>query len=79
MLGVPIDVANVKLRLETGQIKIEARIWIAILMYWLRLSYLLIGLAPLILQDTLKSKWVQLIEQKKASLGLSRSVVREQG
>ena len=77
ILGVPRNVANVKLRLETGQIK--ARIWSAILMYWLRLSYLPIGLAQLILQDTFKSKWVQLIEQKIVSLGLSRLTLLTMG
>ena len=34
---------------------------------------------PLILQDTFKSKWVQLVEQKIASLGLSRLTLLTMG
>lgn len=67
-LGIPRDVSSVKLKLESGQIKIEARAWVAILTHWLRVPYLPVGLASLILQD--KSNWVQVIEQKIASLGL---------
>lgn len=42
-------------------------------MYWLR------SLLPLILQETFKSKWVQLIEQKIASLGHSRLTLLTMG
>lgn len=71
ILEVPRDISNVKLRLESGQTKIEAKFWIAILSYWLKLCYLPAGLAPLVLQDTYKSSWIHQIEQKIAAVGLS--------
>lgn len=71
ILGVPRDVSNAKIRLETGQIKVEARIWINILSFWLRLLFNSEGIVALILKDDVHNGWLKNIQKKLAQLGLS--------
>ncbi|KAJ7319976.1 hypothetical protein JRQ81_019487, partial [Phrynocephalus forsythii] len=55
--------------------KLEARVWVAILTYWIRLHFFPKGLAPLIRKDDFKSKWEGAIISKILSLGLSQDLL----
>ncbi|KAJ7326616.1 hypothetical protein JRQ81_016375 [Phrynocephalus forsythii] len=52
ILWLPTSASNAAIRLETGQVTVEARIWIMAIMYWLKLNHDTTGLLPLTLQDT---------------------------
>lgn len=54
-------------------IKVEAKIWLVTLTYWLRLLYLSEGLPSLILREDNHVGWLKEIKRKIALLGLSLS------
>lgn len=66
ILGAPRDVSNAKIRLETGQTKVEAMIWVSIVTYWLRLLYDSEGIVTLILRDGMHHGWIKNIQKKLA-------------
>nr|XP_016853653.1 PREDICTED: uncharacterized protein LOC107983669 [Anolis carolinensis] len=78
-LQVPKCVCNAILRLETGFLRVEARVWMVILNYWLRLSPAPLGLAPLTMKDNFQSSWQKKIVHKIASLGLSPELLTSMG
>nr|XP_016847415.1 PREDICTED: uncharacterized protein LOC107982573 [Anolis carolinensis] len=78
-LQVPRCVSNAILRLETGFLRVEARVWMVILNYWLRLSLAPLGLAPLSMKDNFQSTWQKEILHKLASLGLSPQILTSMG
>ena len=51
ILLLPTNASNVMVHLETELVTIEARLWIIILSYWLKLNHANSGLAHLILKD----------------------------
>lgn len=44
--------SSAALRLKVGLLKVEARVWIPIFSFWLKLTFFLRGLTTLILQDS---------------------------
>nr|XP_060641653.1 uncharacterized protein LOC132781415 [Anolis sagrei ordinatus] len=71
-MQVPRCVSNATLRLQTGLVRVEARVWTATLNYWLHLSFSTCGLAPLTLRDKFQSTWNKVVAAKIATLGLSQ-------
>ncbi|KAJ7324567.1 hypothetical protein JRQ81_017587 [Phrynocephalus forsythii] len=74
-LQVPKCVPSATLRLEIGLMRMEARVRVAILLYWLRLSFFPMGLASLIRKDDFKFKWKLAIITKISTLGLSQDLL----
>lgn len=75
ILGVPNCVSNPILRLETGMLSVEARVWIRKLNLWLKMFFVPTGLVPLILTDSFLSPWKVTLTLKLLSLGLSPSEI----
>lgn len=71
LLGLPTCVSNTAIRLEVGQLPINARIWILKIHFWLKLIFFPVGVAPLTLLDPFQSKWRLLLYEKLKGLGLS--------
>ena len=58
ILLLPTNASNAVVHLETGLVAIEARLWIIVLSYWLKLNHTNSGLAHLILKDNFVSPWM---------------------
>lgn len=72
ILSMPTSASNALVRLETGLVTIEARLWITVLSYWLKLNHSNTGLAHLILKDDFVSPWLKLLINKLGHYGFSQ-------
>ena len=78
-LQVPRYVSNATIRLETGVLRIEARVWLAILNYWLRLVFFPSGLAPLTIKDDFQTTWKGAVGKIIATLGFNPQTLLAMG
>ncbi|KAG8137626.1 hypothetical protein E2320_004852 [Naja naja] len=69
----PLDI------LELGIRRIEARIWIVIFNYWLKLLFNSTGLTSLINRDNFQSTWRKSIREKLAAYHFSNEVIQRMG
>ncbi|XP_053122321.1 uncharacterized protein LOC128332077 isoform X2 [Hemicordylus capensis] len=74
-----IDTEGDTLRLETGMIKVEAKVWMTVLNHRLKLTLCPRGLAPLTQQDNFQSSWKQAVYNKVAQLSFSPSLLLAMG
>ena len=72
-------VSNAVIRLETGFVRIQARVWRLMLNYWLKLAFSQDGLAPLIIQDECQTKWKREVEFIMTNWGFSRQFLLSVG
>ncbi|ETE62417.1 hypothetical protein L345_11829, partial [Ophiophagus hannah] len=72
-------VSNIALRLELEIRRIEARIWIVIFNYWLKLPFNSTGLTSLINRDNFQSTWRKSIRVKLAAYHFSNEVIQRMG
>ena len=79
ILQVPRGVSNAALRFEVGYLKVEARAWLAIFNFWLKLTFQPIGLTSLVLQDNHQSPWKRAIYHKINRYGYSVESIQQMG
>ncbi|KAJ7324886.1 hypothetical protein JRQ81_017906, partial [Phrynocephalus forsythii] len=72
ILGVPSCVGLAALYLEIGFERVETRVWIQPLKYWLRIHFQAehLGYIYYLLSDSYISKWMRIIQGKIRSIGM---------
>lgn len=75
ILQVPKCVSNIILRLETSLMKVEARVWVTILKYWLKLP----PHVSLTMRDDFQSTWKKIVATKISSLAFSPGFLLRMG
>ena len=75
ILEVPRCLPNAQIRLETGSLRVVAKIKLASLQYWLKINYQSQGLTHLLLQDNFQSNWLKAVLNKFQVMGFSPQAI----
>ncbi|XP_077205815.1 uncharacterized protein LOC143843519 [Paroedura picta] len=69
IIQLPKCVSNARVRLETGMQRVEDKIYVSSILYWLKLTYDPKRLSALILRDNFQPIWLKTVKCKLSQLG----------